>query len=938
MYYNTTDKTTYIYDGGQWNKVASDGASASEGKLDVRYSDDGETFTEENGTIVGNLIGYRIVDENFDSDKELSAEDFEKYAWSEVNNNDFNTVYSIKMRDDKSEVLKFYRNIEEEGSFYEYTPSLLSLQFEENYNNFTNTVKDSCVFKATLIFSDKVTTVTTELLKCNVAEINLSDYKKKLNTQNELVHLQEIEVELYENNIEPLKLLSKKIFYVSFGLEEDMAKFSINASNITAAIDNTKLIFGENGLSIHNGGLSIFNNSEEKVLSADEEGNLNIKGAIESQSGNIGGWIIAPGELYSNNTGMRSDNAIIYNQYAVRFYAGANEGENFKRPFMVTDNGNLYATNAELTGTIHATSGDIKNDFYVGPDPDKNTNGIIIYGGSETEQSYIGSSKFASGAFGTGWKITSDGTADFTNINARGRISSSVFEYSKISSIGGSLYIAPTIYWDSESSKVVKKDGEQLWTAIWQYEGIDLTNSSLCGRKWQIGDRVNLSGILIPSNKEIDNIVATIKALTFDNEISSLTLEFSENILDGTTGEEVFSSGAIMIFQGRIEDNITTRQGIYITAAESNSPYIDIYDNTYSEQFSYQPSVRLGNLAGITNDLFQKEAFKGYGLYSTNAYLTGELILPNAGVTNQTDVAYNGNGEYIEPNAEGTNLIRMWAGNSRPFVGNSVAPFIVTQDGSLYAEKGIFKGEINATSGTFSGVIKAAGIVLKNIEDNISPEKGEEHFFVGYSDNPQSFEDYILNINSNGLSIWEGALQAYSDAASSFENANYTDEIYGYDKENYKEPLPYFYLVDNSSDVSDKGLTLNSRTVAYKNHIFQLSKDKTWKSILLDGGVWFSSGETEKETTTLESKKGIESEAYENIIKNSKNGIYANEGSLCFTTTSDYIFNAGGTGSLKVNTALDMIGATTKATINIGNMKIQEIEFGTSGKVGINFI
>jgi hypothetical protein len=86
-----------------------------------------------------------------------------------------------------------------------------------------------------------------------------------------------------------------------------------------------------------------------------------------------------------------------------------------------------------------------------------------------------------------------------------------------------------------------------------------------------------------------------------------------------------------------------------------------------------------------------------------------------------------------------------------------VAPFIVTQDGSLYATKGVFEGVVKATSGYFSGTIRSAGIIINDTLDITSPRKGEDHFFVGYKEEPENYHDYILDINKNGLSIWEGA-------------------------------------------------------------------------------------------------------------------------------------------------------------------------------------
>jgi len=37
---------------------------------------------------------------------------------------------------------------------------------------------------------------------------------------------------------------------------------------------------------------------------------------------------------------------------------------------------------------------------------------------------------------------------------------------------------------------------------------------------------------------------------------------------------------------------------------------------------------------------------------------------------------------------------------------------MVTEDGTMIAKRGVFNGTVNATDSTFSGVIRAAGIVI----------------------------------------------------------------------------------------------------------------------------------------------------------------------------------------------------------------------------------
>ena len=57
-----------------------------------------------------------------------------------------------------------------------------------------------------------------------------------------------------------------------------------------------RLYFNENGLTVESNGLRILNEDGEAVLSADDEGNLTMKGNVEANSGNIGEWeIVARG-------------------------------------------------------------------------------------------------------------------------------------------------------------------------------------------------------------------------------------------------------------------------------------------------------------------------------------------------------------------------------------------------------------------------------------------------------------------------------------------------------------------------------------------------------------------------------------------------------------------------------------------------------------------
>ena len=84
--------------------------------------------------------------------------------------------------------------------------------------------------------------------------------------------------------------------------------------------------------------------------------NIYVRGNINSDTGTIGGnnpWYISDGSLTSGT----GENAVGLTTSTYSFYAG-NETASLA-PFYVTNTGNIYAQNANITGSITATFGDI---------------------------------------------------------------------------------------------------------------------------------------------------------------------------------------------------------------------------------------------------------------------------------------------------------------------------------------------------------------------------------------------------------------------------------------------------------------------------------------------------------------------------------------------------------------------------------------------------
>lgn len=80
---------------------------------------------------------------------------------------------------------------------------------------------------------------------------------------------------------------------------------------------------------------------------------LVFQGRIEATDGHIGGWTIGAGALTSGGVGMSSTTAT----NGVSFWAG--NATPTSAPFRVLNGGKLYATDADITGTITATAGRI---------------------------------------------------------------------------------------------------------------------------------------------------------------------------------------------------------------------------------------------------------------------------------------------------------------------------------------------------------------------------------------------------------------------------------------------------------------------------------------------------------------------------------------------------------------------------------------------------
>lgn len=401
---------------------------------------------------------------------------------------------------------------------------------------------------------------------------------------------------------------------------------------------------------------------------------------------------------------------------------GFQDDNNNEVPVLSVDN----EGNVNIAGSIRGAG-----NLYLSKNLTLNNGKIILSDQANTkmiiEADSTGGKIFASSRLGSGWSIDSNGNAEFNNIVARGKIQTSVFEKQHITGIGGKLLITPSIHLSNsyDPNKGIEVDAS--WTGVLSAK-VANTNQ-------------------IPVSKAV-KVVESIKdgktiflLYVYDNE--KYDAENPENNVPATLGP-----GAVIMSEDDSRCSITLSAE---NTSNSGPSIVMKHTGENEDKTKVEHQVVIGSLADLSDIVTAQQYFgkvEGYGLYADNAYLTGKLYLPNAGITN-------------EDKKKNDSSIRFWAGASAENMTS--APFIVTQDGSLYATKGVFSGKVMARHSSFSGVISASDLVLSNRYD-VDDEKENQSFTIRWADKPwdddghsisESAEQFdIARFEASGLSIF----------------------------------------------------------------------------------------------------------------------------------------------------------------------------------------
>lgn len=247
----------------------------------------------------------------------------------------------------------------------------------------------------------------------------------------------------------------------------------------------------------------------------------------------------------------------------------------------------------------------------------------------------------------TGWYVSETGSAWYTSLNVRGPILSN-------NVIGSPYYVSGwTGYgsqWDMVNHRLetdyvsVRKELKVYALDVFRIYG---TNGDLAVSTTNKIDRVEDMGSVwrlhiedydgeMYMNMRIDDVV---RCQTWEKKsgryymgyvtnIDEKWFEISKNLLEGTTTP---AKGDVLVRWSNLTNN--ERKGLlYLSASDSYAPYMDVRFGDWNVTIG-TIKVRNGRLDGINDPLFPElyGAVNNFGLYTSNFYGTGELILRSTG-------------------------------------------------------------------------------------------------------------------------------------------------------------------------------------------------------------------------------------------------------------------------------------------------------------------
>ena len=537
-----------------------------------------------------------------------------------------------------------------------------------------------------------------------------------------------IEIEKEDGEKEYFSL--NEFLNVRYGMNKDMASLSVNAGDIVASMQDSKLIFNGAGLTIQNGAFKIekVNEQGEKVslLYLNEEtGNLALNGDIYAESGyfkgelqgatgtfsgelnaatgtfsgslqaatgtfsgdisaasgTIGGFTISKTNLSSTSLNSQGQPNIILNGDEGKIEAEnivLGTGARIKEYINIGDQVQLrraFASADSFIKVVNENNAEIlslkaNGTMHIG----NGENSIILSGadGSIMSNNYQN---------GLGWKISNTNSI-FNDVTVRGSIRASVLEYGETQAIGGALVVRP-------SSRILEVNLSNGNTILTLEEVKGFKTGDFC--------RIDIQ------------LINSLKHRFY--EISAVNEQTKQIVV---IGEVLDAQGKPIINFGQRNDNV----GICINGSIDNSfgtpQSISVFDFDASTKL-ITPRIVLGKLP---DEPAYGYAAGTYGLYAENVLLKGSLVTQTniggsftySGIsTLYTENESPTSAKYANWFGNTTGEILLWAGaagTSKEEIEN--AKFFVDRNGNLFAGSGYFKGTIITDATITASAIETA--------------------------------------------------------------------------------------------------------------------------------------------------------------------------------------------------------------------------------------
>lgn len=408
-------------------------------------------------------------------------------------------------------------------------------------------------------------------------------------------------------------------------------------------------------------------------------GNAYFNGTLVSSSGTIGGFTISQYTLVNNN-GSNTVGMCSTDGRGWAFWAGAEDGGS--APFHVGHAGQLYATNANITGNITATSGTIGGcSIYNGTliVPSANISGTLnasqIRIGDFTEYHDLTSETYSR----YGFSIVADGNNNpwFVHTPQRDiQISPGSYDYNSYKCNGGGTYHIEFEVSSTVQASTTDDHGNNTYVNI---------NIGLYGK-----NTANASCWYIPFGCRSNSTGSVQKVSTYV-KLNDDVRSFSTYIQCAGSGT---FSGTLKIRNisiRRMADNALIVDGA-ITAAKIRSG--EVTSDKIAANAITSDKITTNNISGTNGWINLRSGTFNYG----NGKLTWNGTTMTIGGWNVTsDTMYINNKTGISAN---TSKYAFWAGESNSKNGDAGtnAKFRVGHAGSLYAEDATIKGSINASS------------------------------------------------------------------------------------------------------------------------------------------------------------------------------------------------------------------------------------------------